>query len=119
MARDSLDETIGKNIRQIRRDQRLSQRELAERLSISAQMVQKYEAGSSHISVDRLRQVADALKVTLPQLLYPVGSSDPIEQYLAPPMAAESRDLILHYYQLTPEMRETVLRHVKALAALR
>lgn len=43
----------------------LSQMELAERVGISYQQIQKYEKGVSEISVSRLSQIAQALNIPL------------------------------------------------------
>jgi transcriptional regulator with XRE-family HTH domain len=56
-----LNRFIGERIRQSRKQKRLSQAGLGEKLGISYQQIQKYEYGTSSISVSRLYQVADAL----------------------------------------------------------
>ncbi len=58
-----LDKKIGVRIRQIRKSGGLSQIELAERIGISFQQIQKYEKGSTRISVMRLQQLSEALGV--------------------------------------------------------
>jgi transcriptional regulator with XRE-family HTH domain len=52
---------IGQLIREIRKSRRMSQMSLADYVGVSYQQVQKYEKGTSSISVDRLKQIADAL----------------------------------------------------------
>ncbi len=52
---------IGQLIREIRKSRRMSQMSLADHVGVSYQQVQKYEKGTSSISVDRLKQIADAL----------------------------------------------------------
>jgi len=58
-----LDKKIGLKIKQIRKSWGLSQIELAEKIGISFQQVQKYEKGSTRISAMRLQQVSEALGV--------------------------------------------------------
>ena len=58
-----IDKQIGIKIRQIRKSWGISQIELAERIGISFQQVQKYEKGSTRISVSRLMQISEALNV--------------------------------------------------------
>jgi transcriptional regulator with XRE-family HTH domain len=60
-----LDKKIGLKIKQIRRSWGFSQIELAERMGISFQQIQKYEKGSTRISVMRLQQISDALGVNI------------------------------------------------------
>ena len=60
-----VDKKIGKKIRQLRKGWGLSQSELAEKIGISFQQVQKYENGSTRISVMRLQQISEALGVDI------------------------------------------------------
>ncbi len=62
-------EEIGKRIRQVRTHQSLSQIELAERVGISFQQIQKYEKGATKISVMRLQQISDALGIHISSFL--------------------------------------------------
>jgi transcriptional regulator with XRE-family HTH domain len=56
-----IDKKIGQKIKQIRKSWGFSQLELAERIGISFQQIQKYEKGMTRISVMRLKQISDAL----------------------------------------------------------
>ncbi len=60
-----IDKKIGLIIKQIRKSWGLSQSELAERIGISFQQVQKYEKGSTRISVMRLQQISEVLGVKI------------------------------------------------------
>lgn len=60
-----IDKKIGQKIKQIRKSWGLSQSELAERVGISFQQIQKYEKGSTRISVMRLQQISKALDVNI------------------------------------------------------
>ena len=60
-----LDKKIGQKIKQIRKSWGLSQIELAEKIGISFQQIQKYEKGSTRISVVRLQQIAETLGVNI------------------------------------------------------
>jgi transcriptional regulator with XRE-family HTH domain len=60
-----IDKKIGLKIREMRKGWGLSQSELAERIGISFQQIQKYEKGSSRISVMRLLQISQALNVNV------------------------------------------------------
>jgi transcriptional regulator with XRE-family HTH domain len=57
--------TAGQLVKEFRRGKRMSQMELAERIGVSYQQVQKYEKGTNRISVDRLQQIANALDVPI------------------------------------------------------
>lgn len=56
---------IGEKIRKLRKSQGLSQSKLAEYIGVSYQQIQKYESGRSTISIDRLFEIADALKIPI------------------------------------------------------
>ena len=59
------DKEIGLKIKQIRKSWGLSQIELAEKIGLSFQQIQKYEKGSTRISVMRLQQISEALGVNI------------------------------------------------------
>jgi len=52
---------IGEKIKSLRKSWGLSQLDLAERIGISFQQIQKYEKGATKISVTRLYQISKAL----------------------------------------------------------
>ena len=60
-----IEKKIGLKIKRIRKSWGLSQSELAERIGISFQQIQKYENGSTKISVMRLQQISEALGVNI------------------------------------------------------
>lgn len=60
---------MGELIKRLRKSSGMSQTELARRLNISYQQVQKYENGTSELTVRRLRQVAEVLDVPVDVLL--------------------------------------------------
>lgn len=60
-----IDKKIGLKIRRIRKNWGLSQIDLAERIGLSFQQIQKYEKGSTRISVMRLQQISEALGINI------------------------------------------------------
>ncbi len=56
---------LGNVIRRMRLSHKLTQMELAAKIGVSYQQLQKYEYGVSEITVPRLMQIADALQVPL------------------------------------------------------
>ena len=58
---DRVDAFVGARIAQRRTALGLSQQALADRLGISSQQIQKYEAGSNRVSVSRLHRIATVL----------------------------------------------------------
>lgn len=64
-----IDKQIGQRIKTVRKHLGLSQIELAERVGISFQQIQKYEKGSTRISVKRIQQLSEALHVDMKDLI--------------------------------------------------
>jgi transcriptional regulator with XRE-family HTH domain len=60
---DSIDKLVGRNIRIQRLAKGLSQTELANKLGVTFQQVQKYEKGVNRIGCGRLFQIAKILNV--------------------------------------------------------
>ena len=58
------DAEIGRLVRTQRHQLRLSQSDLAERVGVTFQQVQKYENGTNRISIGRLTRIAEALDVS-------------------------------------------------------
>lgn len=57
------DAEVGRRVRSRRLECRLSQTELADRIGVTFQQVQKYEKGVNRIGAGRLERISDALKV--------------------------------------------------------
>lgn len=61
---------IGKNIKQLRIQQNMTQDELAERLYVTRQTVSNYETGKSKPDVEMLVKIAEVLGTDVQQLIY-------------------------------------------------
>lgn len=57
------DKSVGELIRQMRKSSGMSQMQLAEKVGISYQQVQKYEKGVNRLTVSRMKQISGALGV--------------------------------------------------------
>ena len=123
------DVEIGQRIRRMRASRRMSQDQLAERLGISCQQVQKYESGGNRISASRLVEVARELNVAVGDLLVDpdVGESAKLRESinhpeltrLREPTAAEFVELVCLYADIrNPEARTKVLYMVRFFARL-
>ena len=111
----ALDALVGRRIGERRRAIGLSQTALAERLGISPQQVQKYEAGQNRISASRLNDIARALGVA-PGDLFPErareGEGDDLTALRFMTATAEGRAVAAAF----PLIRDRSLR--RALATL-
>lgn len=60
---------IGEKLKRYRLAANMSQMALAEKIGISYQQLQKYEKGINNISIYRLQQISDALKIPISNFL--------------------------------------------------
>jgi transcriptional regulator with XRE-family HTH domain len=66
---DSTDVEVGRFVRALRMLRGLSQTELANKIGVTFQQVQKYESGTNRISMGRLSKAAKLFGVSVPSLL--------------------------------------------------
>src|SRR5690348_1507474 len=66
---DPIDVEVGRRIRLQRLARGLSQTELGNELGVTFQQVQKYEKGANRVGAGRLSRIAEALDVSVSQLL--------------------------------------------------
>jgi transcriptional regulator with XRE-family HTH domain len=62
---DSRDAEVGRRVRSRRLESRLSQTDLADRIGVTFQQVQKYEKGVNRIGAGRLQRISEALEVPI------------------------------------------------------
>jgi transcriptional regulator with XRE-family HTH domain len=62
---DLRDEEVGRRVRSRRLESRLSQTELADKIGVTFQQVQKYEKGVNRIGAGRLQRISEALEVPI------------------------------------------------------
>lgn len=65
---------LGRRLAELRKEQGLTQGQMAERAQCSQQMIAEYEAGKRNIPVWRLLTIADALGVAVDDLLKDSGN---------------------------------------------
>ena len=101
----ALELSIGARMRARRRQLGLSQSELAERLGVSFQQVQKYERGSNRVAASTLVAAAEALDITVAWLVgedgAPRDDDDELFIALAQPGAIE----MLRAFNAVPDSR--------------
>lgn len=104
-----IDIAVGGRIRAYRKALGMSQTELADRIGVRFQQVQKYENGSNRVAASRLWQIADALNVSITTLFKDVASR--------PATPAESSEFLDLYRQLDDLQRPALLAHMRRLVA--
>ena len=65
--------TIGDNIKKIRTDKNITQKQLADRINVSAAAISQFEKSDS-LRIDTLQKIAEALEVELSNLIAPYYS---------------------------------------------
>jgi transcriptional regulator with XRE-family HTH domain len=68
---DPLDVMVGARIRILRKHRGMSQGDLAGKIGVTFQQVQKYEKGTNRIGASRLSRIADVLGVSVGELFEP------------------------------------------------
>ena len=73
--RPSIDEIIGKRLRQQRIKQQMSQKALAHIVGVSYQQIQKYETGANRVSAGRLFKISQILELNVSALFDGLGEA--------------------------------------------
>ena len=105
---------VGDRIREARKKIGLNQEELAELARLNRVTVAKYESGKVEPGAQALSRIADALEVTVDQLL----GRDPLEGQQSQqitPKTIEARILAQAVDQMTKEERERALEAMKLI----
>lgn len=110
--------TVGRNVRFWRMAKGLSQQELAKRLRVTFQQVQKYETGANRVGTGRLVKIAAVLGVPIAALFEGTSAADPSRKLLA--LVSDSRSFRLAHAFAAIEnttFRLTLVALVEKLAA--
>jgi transcriptional regulator with XRE-family HTH domain len=79
----SIDVAVGRNVRIWRMARGLSQAQLAKRLGVTFQQVQKYEVGANRMGTGRLVKIAAILDIPIAALFEQTHAADPAASLLA------------------------------------
>ncbi len=110
-----IDEQIGRNIRLRRIALKLSQKDLADRLELTFQQVQKYEKGFNRIALSRAYQIAQILDCRVSDLLDGVEGDGLVAS--APAFSPETARAMQIYDQLPNSAQRATLAVLKAFYA--
>src|SRR4051794_38122475 len=81
---DVVDGLVGRNIRVFRKQRGISQTDLAKKIGVTFQQVQKYENGSNRVGSGRLFKIAGTLKVPVGALFDGVDQPQNLEEAQSP-----------------------------------
>jgi transcriptional regulator with XRE-family HTH domain len=98
-----IDAHVGKTLKTARKLRGMSQTDIALKLGVSFQQIQKYELGSNRIAASRLFELAQALDMP-PALFFPEtqGETPPVE------LTTEEATLIRSLRSVDPSIRAAV-----------
>jgi transcriptional regulator with XRE-family HTH domain len=114
---DAVDVAVGRNLRLWRIARGLSQSELAKRVGVTFQQVQKYEIGSNRVSTGRLVKAAAILGIPIGGLFH--GTAEPSESLSALISDSRSYRLAQAFAAIrSNKFRESLVALVEKLAAL-
>lgn len=108
---------IGEKLRTLRREAGLSQRDLALKVDVSHQQIQKYERGDNALPLERIQSFAEALGVSPGVLAFPETGLDDV----APKTRLSlGQSELLRLYDAIPdrESRRRLLDLVRTLQVL-
>ena len=120
-----IDKYVGRRLRGRRRELKLSQEALADRLGLTFQQIQKYERGANRISAGRLYELAQELETTIPYFFQGVEAADEgLKRGVAEEGEAfvgqldtDAVDLMIAYQAIRePEVRKNILSMAKKSA---
>lgn len=120
-----VDVHVGKRIRQRRWLIGMTQQQLAEKVGIKFQQIQKYETGANRVSASRLWDISDALDVTMTYffdgLTQDVDDSDgrDLPTVNVPAELAEDKeamDLVRSYYAIPENQRRRLFELARVLS---
>ncbi len=116
---DPLDAKVGAKIRILRVARGLSQSDLADKIGVTFQQVQKYEKGANRVGASRLSQIAAVLDVSVGELFEqsrqkPGDATSPFK-LLAEPGAVR----VLKAYVQTPDprVRRAIVNLIEGIAS--
>lgn len=109
---------VGKRIRYRRSVTGITQQNLADRVGIKFQQIQKYETGANRVSASRLWDIAGALDVPIAFFFDGYESADGQGRDASPanPNDKEAMELLRYYYSIPENQRRRLFDLAKALS---
>lgn len=113
-----VDAHVGKRIRHRRWMVGMTQQQLADRVGIKFQQIQKYETGMNRVSASRLWDVADALGVAISFFFEGIDDDRETPRGVAGDMLAdkEALELVRSYYAIPEAQRRRLFDLARVLS---
>lgn len=106
--------TTGELIKQARKQRNMSQKELAEKLGVSASMIGQYENDLRNPKLETIQRIANALEVDP----YSLMDFDTATAALEDRINNKSKDLLAAFDQLNPEGQQKAVERVEELTEI-
>lgn len=106
---------IGAAIKRRRLELALSQEELAARLDVSYQQIQRYESGRNRLNVENIQLVADALSVSVGYFFQIPPPKPKTPQVLIP--CPKEQELLVQFRKIQDDHLKEMLVNLSRLAA--
>jgi transcriptional regulator with XRE-family HTH domain len=84
--------TFGERLKSLRKERKLSQQELSDRIGINRATYARYETNDNQPDFDTLRKLAEFFEVTVDYLL--TGRTDPNQESVQDPIPQEEREFL-------------------------
>ncbi|SFD46220.1 helix-turn-helix domain-containing protein [Roseivivax sediminis] len=116
-----VDVHVGKRIRHRRWLVGMTQQQLAEKVGIKFQQIQKYETGANRVSASRLWDIADALDVSVGFFFNGIDTDQPMEPEAETVPGdilgdKEALDLVRSYYAIPEHQRRRLFELARVLS---
>ena len=115
-----VDVHVGKRIRHRRWLVGMTQQQLAERVGIKFQQIQKYETGANRVSASRLWDIADALEVPVSFFFEGLNEEEEAKTSSKSPADIlgdkEALDLVRSYYAIPEAQRRRLFELARVLS---
>lgn len=114
---NGIDSAVGQRIRQRRKMLGLSQTDLADRVGVKFQQVQKYETGVNRVAASRLWKIAEALQVPITYFFEDLempGFPDEGDTAQAPSLP-ETSEMIKIFNRLPPAQKMAMSSFLQSL----
>jgi transcriptional regulator with XRE-family HTH domain len=113
-----VDAHVGKRIRHRRWMVGMTQQQLADKVGIKFQQIQKYETGMNRVSASRLWDVADALGVSISFFFEGLSESQAVGSLAQGDMMAdkEALELVRSYYAIPEAQRRRLFDLARVLS---
>jgi transcriptional regulator with XRE-family HTH domain len=98
-----VDVHVGKRIRHRRWMVGMTQQQLADKVGIKFQQIQKYETGMNRVSASRLWDISEAMSVTISFFFEGIGVEEPTDDVTGDILADKEALLLVRSYYAIPE----------------